>query len=103
MLSVFETEESVEDVIGIGFYIASRTGLNVSAKVVSAIRTTYSRLAEFPGMGKLCDFQSEFPDLRSFTVSRYPTYIVFYRVQSDRIVIVRVLHGARNIVELFGD
>jgi toxin ParE1/3/4 len=37
--------------------------------------------------------------LRYFAVGRY---VVFYRPEEDGILVIRVLHGARNIEELFG-
>jgi len=38
------------------------------------------------------------PELRGFPVGNY---LVFYRPASDGIEIIRVLHGARDIPELF--
>lgn len=37
--------------------------------------------------------------LRYFAVG---SYVVFYRPEADGILIIRVLHGARNLEELFG-
>jgi toxin ParE1/3/4 len=37
--------------------------------------------------------------LRYFAVGNY---VVFYRAEQDGILLIRVLHGARNLEELFG-
>jgi plasmid stabilization system protein ParE len=34
-------------------------------------------------------------------IFRWGSYVVFYRPEDDGLVVVRVLHGARNIEELF--
>jgi plasmid stabilization system protein ParE len=39
------------------------------------------------------------PGLRSFPVG---DYIVIYRTNGEDVVILRVLHGSRNIAALFG-
>jgi len=40
--------------------------------------------------------------MRSFTIPRYPNYIVFYRVADPGVEVVRVLHAARDIDKIFG-
>ncbi|TAE60722.1 MAG: type II toxin-antitoxin system RelE/ParE family toxin [Nostocales cyanobacterium] len=47
-------------------------------------------------MGKLCDELA--PSLRSFPVGKY---LLFYRSVVDGIELVRVIHGARDIQNLF--
>jgi toxin ParE1/3/4 len=39
------------------------------------------------------------PGLRFFAVA---SYVVFYRPEKDGILVIRVLHRARNLEELFG-
>jgi len=52
-------------------------------------------LAESPSAGRT---REEFqPGLRSFPVG---SFVVFYRPIEDGILVVRVLHGARDIPEL---
>jgi len=41
--------------------------------------------------------KSELTDIRSLVITDFPNYIIFYRVLSDAVQIVRVLHGARDI------
>lgn len=54
-------------------------------------------LAENPHLGRSSPYAS---DLRRFAMR---PYIIFYRPISDGIEIVRVLHGARNLDEIFVD
>jgi plasmid stabilization system protein ParE len=41
--------------------------------------------------------------MRSFVITDFPNYVIFYRVKGKAVEIVRVLHGARDIDSLFGD
>jgi toxin ParE1/3/4 len=52
--------------------------------------------ADNPSMGRTRD--ELVPGLRSFPVGNYP---VFYRAVPGRIELVRVLHGARDLKQLF--
>jgi Plasmid stabilization system protein len=60
-------------------------------RVVSAIEAEIELLACFPWNGRKTDEQ----DVLGRTLSRYP-YIVFYRVETDVLIIVHVLHAARR-------
>jgi len=53
-------------------------------------------LATMPGMGR--DRKDLHPNLRSFPAG---DYLIFYRPEKQGIVIIRVLHGARDIPALF--
>lgn len=42
-------------------------------------------------------------DLRSRTLKAFGNYVVVYRVRSDAVEIVRVLHGARDLEQVLRD
>lgn len=42
-------------------------------------------------------------DIRRAAIRGFGKYLVFYRLESGRVVIARVLHGARDIAFIFGD
>jgi toxin ParE1/3/4 len=54
------------------------------------------RLAQFPGLGAACEELA--PGLRQVSLSNY---VLFYRPTDDGIELIRVLHGARDISNLF--
>lgn len=66
-------------------------------RFIERLRAKARQLAETPGMGRSRG-QDLRPDLFSFPVGRY---ILFYRKQPDGIVLVRVLHGSRDLPSLF--
>jgi toxin ParE1/3/4 len=65
-------------------------------RVVERLRAQAQKLAETPGMGR--SREDLRPDLFSFPVGRH---VLFYRPQPGGIVLVRVLHGARDLPALF--
>lgn len=66
-------------------------------RFVERLRTKARRLAETPGMGR-SRREDLRPDLFSFPVGHY---ILFYREQPGGIVLVRVIHGSRDLSALF--
>jgi toxin ParE1/3/4 len=66
-------------------------------RFVEHLRVKARQLAETPGMGRSRGEDLR-PGLFSFPVGRY---VLFYREQSGGIVLVRVIHGSRDLPALF--
>jgi toxin ParE1/3/4 len=66
-------------------------------RFVERLRSKARQLAESPGMGR-SRREDLRPDLFSFPVGQY---VLFYREQPDGIVLVRVIHGSRDLPALF--
>ena len=67
-------------------------------RVVERLRAKARLLAETPGMGRSRGEDLR-PGLFSFPVGRH---VLFYRLQPGGIVLVRVVHGSRDLPALFG-
>jgi toxin ParE1/3/4 len=66
-------------------------------RFVRRLREQARALSETPGMGRRRrDLR---PDLYSFPIGRY---VLFYRPQPGGIVLVRVIHGRRDLPTIFG-
>lgn len=63
---------------------------------LEAAYDTFEFLAHNPGVGRR-RADLGFPEVRSFRVSGYRRYLIFYRELPGRIQIWRVLHGARDL------
>jgi toxin ParE1/3/4 len=78
--------------------------MDAAAKFLDALERDYLKLLRMPGMGAKREFENpRFVDLRSWPVSGFRNYLIFYRRISSGIEIVRVLHGARDIESIFED
>ena len=84
-----------EDLLEIWSYIADDSEANADG-FIDKIYETMELLARQPGFGRRRDELAL--GIQSFLVGRY---IIFYRVVAGAIEIVRVLHGARDIENIF--
>jgi len=76
---------------------------DVALRFLDAVEATVRRVAKNPAIGAGRDFaRSELTGLRFFAVKGFTKYLIFYRPIPNGIEVVRVLHGARDLGELFG-
>ena len=55
-----------------------------------------------PAAGMRCSFQSiDLRDVRRTTIAGFPKHLLFYRLQETDVFILRVVHGARDLENLF--
>ena len=84
-----------QDLDDIYQYIAQDSRRN-ARRMLSRLRDRFHLLAKNPEMGERRD--DLMPGLRSLTLG---SYVVFFRPQPYGVEIVRVIHGARDIDQLF--
>ncbi|MEM9834053.1 MAG: type II toxin-antitoxin system RelE/ParE family toxin [Bacteroidota bacterium] len=77
-------------------YIAREKSRTRARSFLRSLETTMQRLADSPGIGSDRSYLA--PDLLGFPKGKY---IIFYQKKGDDIQIVRVLHGRRDIENLF--
>lgn len=86
-----------EDIGEIFFYIAAESpalALAMTEKITDKIDT----LAEFPLIGKIVpDNELAKQEYRMLIIN---SYIVFYKIIDDEVVVYRVLHGMRDYPDL---
>ncbi|MBD2776276.1 type II toxin-antitoxin system RelE/ParE family toxin [Iningainema tapete] len=90
------TELADQDIFEVSVYVAQNLGVAAAQRFIDTINEKFQLLANSPGLGRSrLDLA---PELRSFPVGKY---IIFYRPISEGILVVRVLHGARDITSIF--
>ena len=95
MPDVIKLSRAKSDLIEIWNYIADDSEARADA-FIDMIDQKLLALALNPDMGRAREELAE--GVRSFPAGRY---VIFYRVISNGIEIVRVLHGARDTAALF--
>jgi toxin ParE1/3/4 len=87
------------DLDEIWLYVAEESGSpNIAQRLTDSITDRFYVLSEHPYLGRS---RSELgPGLRSHPVRNY---LIFYRVDEGDVLIVRVLHGNRDIEAVFRD
>jgi toxin ParE1/3/4 len=73
-------------------------------RFLDAASETYRLIAESPGVGSVYPFRSpHVQDIRRRFVRGFREYLIFYRETDDAVVVLRVLHGSRDLTALLGD
>ncbi len=85
------------DLVDIWIHIAADSP-SAAERVILRIEAAENRLAEFPEMAPPRDDLR--PSVRAWAVG---DYLILYRIEPDAVVIVRILHGARDLGDLLGD
>jgi toxin ParE1/3/4 len=95
MASVARTSQAERDLIEIGLYIAADDPA-AADRWLELVDQKCQLLATMPQLGR--DRTDLVSNLRSLPVGNY---IIFYKPVKEGIVVIRVLHGARDIAALF--
>jgi len=90
-MKLYVSHQADDDLLQICRHLAERNPAAADS-LIREIDRKFENLSFFPFIGRSRATLS--PDLRSVVV--HP-YVIFYMVEHDRIVIVRVLHGHRDI------
>jgi len=87
-------------------YLARETDLQIALRFLEAAHQTFTLLASKPTLGWPCRLRHpHLAAVRVFPVKGFGKMLVFYRpgALADRIEIVRVLHGSRDLEVVFRD
>ncbi len=88
-----EADRDIEEIFD---YTVAEHGLAKAVDYVDNFDPLFTRLIENPQLGR--DRREILEGLRSISQE---SHIVFYRILKDRIRVVRVLHGSRDLPTLF--
>lgn len=95
MSRLLYTLQAEEDLLEIWSFIAE-DDMTAADHVLEQMGSMCRNIADVPFMGR--DRSDVAENLRGIAMG---SYVVFYRPIEDGIVIIRVLHGARDLPELF--
>ena len=89
-----------EDISESALYIA-KDSLEAAIRFIDRTRDTFEFLSRHPEAGSEHLFLS--PSLKgtkSWPVRNFEKWLVFYQLHADEILVIRILHGARDIDNL---
>ncbi len=96
--SVVKLPRAEADLIGCYAYLGAKASEQTADRFLSAVEKTLTLIGKSPGIGAPhATNRSRLAGLRCLPVSKFERYILFYQAFDDRIELVRVLHGARDI------
>lgn len=81
--------------------VSELCGANPDAgeRFCDAVERALSLIAAHPQIGIKSGFRHA-PQVRKWVVREFPNYLLFYEEQADGVVLVRLLHGARELPRL---
>ena len=72
-------------------------------RFLDAAEAMFRQLASMPGMGQRHETENPlYQELRCFPISKFPSHIVYYKPLADGIIVIHVLHGSRDVDQIFG-
>jgi plasmid stabilization system protein ParE len=80
-------------------YIA-RDNVDAADRLLSAAEQTFDFIAAHPGLGSQRSFR-KVSGVRSRAIEGFGSYLVFYQPRGEQVVILRVLHGMRDLPRFF--
>ncbi len=72
-------------------------------RVLDAAHRTFHILSQHPELGRVRRIAEGEHEVRSFLITDFQNYVVYYQPTPDGINVLHILHGARDQSRLFGD
>jgi toxin ParE1/3/4 len=98
---IYKKPEARLDLVQHFVYIGENN-LGAARRFLKAVADDLQKLATMPGMGRMREFRrADLHRVRSWPVSGFENYLIFYEATDERLDVLRVLHGARDIDRIF--
>jgi toxin ParE1/3/4 len=102
MAEVFVHPRARRDILSNAEYLEDHGGEQIAQRFLDATQSTFDALAKMPKLGVLCGFhRPALRRLRRWPVKGFENWLIFYLPKRDGVVIVHLMHGARDIENLF--
>jgi len=89
---------ATQDLRQLANYILVNGDANAALRFLELAEITFAQLATTPVIGKIVRLvSSRIGEIRQWRIKDFKDYLIFYRIQDDRVEILRVLHGARDL------
>lgn len=95
MSGYFLTPQAIKDLETIHDFIAEDS-IKAARQFIDLLELKCESLVKTPAMGRTREELAQ--GLRSLPVKKY---VIFYRQNKERLEIIRILHGARDIIQFF--
>ncbi|WP_332950363.1 MULTISPECIES: type II toxin-antitoxin system RelE/ParE family toxin [unclassified Microcoleus] len=85
-------------------YILVNGNARAAEQFLELAEASFAQLATIPGMGKVVRLVSSgMGEIRQWRIKDFQDYLIFYRIQDDRVEVLRVLHGARDLEDILSN
>ncbi len=102
-LTVLTTPQAAADIEQTAVFFAADS-IDAAIRFIDAVQARKESLAAYPRRGARVEIENpSLEEVRWISVGGFDSYLLFYTVDEVRVLILRVLHGARDLPPLLGD
>ena len=95
------TEIAAADVLEQAEWYEAQSDPKLAMRWEGAVTSTILRISRRPSAGAPCSFESaELQGTRRVAVTGFPKHLVFYQSRGNEVVVLRIVHGARDLESL---
>ncbi len=95
------SDAAAADIVEQADWYSAQSGKGLATRWEKAVTSAIMRALHRPNVGTPCQFHaSELHDLRRTAIPGFPKHLLLYRFDRDEVLIVRVVHGARDLEAL---
>ena len=95
------TDAAVADILEQANWYQGQSDQRLAKRWESAVTSILLRILGNPRSGSPCSFKSEeLHNVRRMSVAGFPKHLIFYQLQGREILILRIVHGARDLESL---
>jgi toxin ParE1/3/4 len=96
------SEAAASDILEQADWYEAQADQKLAKRWEKGVTSTLLRISRWPRTGSPCKFKStELNDVRRVPVAGFPRHLIFYQSYAREIVVLRIVHGARDIESLF--
>ncbi len=96
------SDAAIADVVEQADWYITQSGTALAKRWEKAVTSAVLRILKNPAGGTRCTFRpTGLRDVRRATIGGFPKHLLFYRFQGTEVFILRVVHGARDLENLF--
>jgi toxin ParE1/3/4 len=94
-------DRATQDIRRQANYILAKGNREAAERFLEFAEYAFAQLAITPNMGRILPLLlSNMGIIRQWRIKNFKDYLIFYQVQEERVEVLRVLHGARDLEEL---
>ena len=98
------SDASITDILEQFNWYAQIESRKLAERWEEGVTSTLLHIIQRPGLGSLCKFSTpELADTRRIPVADFPKHLIFYQARRGEVLVLRVVHGARDLESLFAE
>jgi toxin ParE1/3/4 len=96
------SDAAVADILEQADWYMAQSGQALAQRWEKAVTSAVLRVVKNPAAGTPCTFRAaELRKVRRTTIPGFPKHLLFYRIYGTEMLVLRVIHGARDLEKLF--